>query len=33
MRRKIEKFLKDNDFKIKYVNLITREHYGGRSFR
>ncbi|GEM_PF-2538688 len=32
MRNKLEKFLNENGFTIKYNNLLTCEHYGGRSF-
>lgn len=32
MRRKLEKFFKSLDIEIKYLNLVAREHYGGRSF-
>lgn len=32
MRRKLEKFFKSLDIEIKYLNLVTKEHYGGRSF-
>lgn len=32
MRKKLEKFLIENGFTIKYINLITRQNYGGRSF-
>lgn len=32
MRKKLEVFLKECGFEIKYHNLYTRENYGGRSF-
>ena len=32
MRKKLEKFLEDNEFIVKFSNCITLEHYGGKSF-
>lgn len=32
MRKKLEKFLSDNEFIIKYSNTVTLQNYGGKSF-
>lgn len=32
MRKKLDAFLKDSGFSVKFHNCITQEHYWGKSF-